>query len=72
MSKNKVGKGREGKERKGKGRKGRILVGIFTHLWGKWGGVIITKFYIRVNAGYVMIFAIFGVDILRDADSVRG
>ena len=40
-------------------------------LGGKWGGVIITKFYIRVNAGYVMIFAIFGVDISRDVDSVR-
>ena len=39
---------------------------------GKWGGVIITKFDIRINAGYVMIFVFFGVDILRDADSVRG
>ena len=48
------------------------MVGIFTHLWGEMGGVIITKFYIRVNAGYVMIFAIFGIDISRDADSVRG
>ena len=34
--------------------------------------MIITKFYIRVDAGYVMIFAIFDVDILRDANSVRG
>ena len=68
MSKNKVGKGREGEE---KGKEEFWLA--FSRIsGGKWGGVIITKFYIRVNAGYVMIFAIFGVDILRDADSVRG
>ena len=69
MSKNKVGK-----EREGKGREGKEEFWLaFSRISGrKWGGVIITKFYIRVNAGYVMIFAIFGVDILRDADSVRG
>ena len=67
MSKNKVGKEREGKE--------EFWLAFSRISGGKWGGVIITKFYIRVktvNAGYVMIFAIFGVDILRDADSVRG
>ena len=69
MSKNKVGKGREGKEREGKEE---FWLAFSRISGGKWGGVIITKFYIRVNAGYVMIFAIFGVDILRDADSVRG
>ena len=69
MSKNKVGKGREVKEREGKEE---FWLAFSRISGGKWGGVIITKFYIRVNAGYVMIFAIFGVDILRDADSVRG
>ena len=69
MSKNKVGKGREGKGREGKEE---FWLAFSRISGGKWGGVIITKFYIRVNAGYVMIFAIFGVDILRDADSVRG
>jgi hypothetical protein len=69
VSKNKVGKEREGKEREGKEE---FWLAFSRISGGKWGGVIITKFYIRVNAGYVMIFAIFGVDILRDADSVRG
>jgi len=39
---------------------------------GKWGGVIVTKFCTRVDVGYVIIFANFGVDISRDVDSVRG
>ena len=39
---------------------------------GKWGGVIVTKFHMRVDVGYVIIFANFGVDISRDVDSVRG
>ena len=39
---------------------------------GEWGGVIVTKFYTRVDFGYVIIFANFGVDISRDDDSVRG
>ena len=39
---------------------------------GKWGGVIVTKFHTRVDFGYVIIFANFGVDISRDEDSVRG
>ena len=69
MSKNKVGKGREGKGREGKEE---FWLAFSRISGGKWGGVIITKFYIRVNAGYVMIFAIFGVDISRDAGSVRG
>ena len=63
MSKNKLGKEREGKE--------EFWLAFSRISGGKWGGVIITKYYIRVNAGYVMIFAIFGVDILRDVDSVR-
>ena len=50
MSKNKVGKGRKGKE--------EFWLAFSRISGGKWGGVIITKFYIRVNAGYVMIFAI--------------
>ena len=39
---------------------------------GKWGEVIVTKFCTRVDVGYVIIFANFGVDISRDVDSVRG
>jgi len=39
---------------------------------GKWGKVIVTKFRTRVDVGYVIIFANFGVDISRDVDSVRG
>ena len=64
MRKNKVGKGREGMEEFGL---------AFSRFSGrKWGKVIVTKFRTRVDIGYVIIFANFGVDISRDVDSVRG
>ena len=62
MRKNKVGKGRERKKEFGL---------AFSHTSGrKLGGVIITKFCTRVHVCYVMILAIFGVDISRGVDSV--
>ena len=69
MRKNKVGKGREGKGREGMEEFG-LAFSRFSG--GKWGKVIVTKFRTRVDVGYVIIFANFGVDISRDVDSVRG
>ena len=37
--------------------------------WGEWGGVIINEFCTRFHVGYLIILAIFGVDISRDVDS---
>jgi hypothetical protein len=67
VSKNKVGKPREAKPRKGK-----IGLANSPCPGEKWGGAIITKFCTRVHVGYVMISEIFGVDISRDKNSVRG
>ena len=47
--------------------------GWLSHITGgEWGGVIIIKFCTRVHVCYVIISAIFCVDISRDVDSVRG
>ena len=34
--------------------------------------MVINKFCTLVDVGYVMIFGVFGVDFLKDADSIRG
>ena len=39
---------------------------------GNLGGVIITKFCTGVHVGYVMSLVIFGVDISKEKNSVRG
>ena len=63
MRKNKVEKGRERMEE---------FELAFSRFSGrKWGEVIVTKFCTRVDVGYVINFANFGVDISRNVDSVR-
>lgn len=56
-------------KRKGNGRKGNIGLACSSICGGKWGGVVISKFCLRVNISYVMICAVFGVNV-REVDSV--
>jgi hypothetical protein len=69
-----VRKNKVRKEKEEKGRKGKYEFRLaFSHIsGGELGGVIITKFDTRVHVCCVMILVIFGVDILRDVDFVRG